>query len=67
MLEGLGPLRPVGADEMGMEMDKASDLPEITVGEDGEVVGRGRHQALIESCPTYAEIVASQLGAGAVT
>ena len=39
MLEGLGPLRPVGADEMGMEMDKASDLPEITVGEDGEVVG----------------------------
>ncbi len=44
-----------------------ADADEILVLEDGEVVGRGRHQALIESCPTYAEIVASQLGAGAVT
>ncbi len=35
---------------------------QILVLEDGEVVGRGRHDALIESCPTYAEIVASQIG-----
>jgi ATP-binding cassette, subfamily B, multidrug efflux pump len=30
--------------------------------EDGEVVGRGTHGGLIAGCPTYAEIVASQLG-----
>ncbi len=35
---------------------------QILVLEDGEVVGRGRHDALIESCPTYAEIVSSQIG-----
>ena len=35
---------------------------QILVVEDGEVVGRGTHIALLESCPTYAEIVASQLG-----
>ncbi|WP_436795818.1 ABC transporter ATP-binding protein [Actinospongicola halichondriae] len=35
---------------------------QILVLEDGEVVGRGRHDALLESCPTYAEIVASQIG-----
>jgi ATP-binding cassette subfamily B protein len=36
---------------------------EILVLEDGRVVGRGAHDALLESCPTYAEIVRSQLGA----
>ncbi|GAC1531317.1 MAG: ABC transporter ATP-binding protein [Acidimicrobiales bacterium] len=34
----------------------------ILVLEDGEVVGRGTHGELIESCPTYAEIVQSQIG-----
>ena len=34
----------------------------ILVLEDGEVVGRGTHDELIESCPTYAEIVQSQIG-----
>lgn len=37
---------------------------QILVLEDGEVVGRGRHDDLIISCPTYAEIVASQIGEG---
>lgn len=37
---------------------------QILVLEDGEVVGRGRHDDLIASCPTYAEIVASQIGDG---
>jgi len=36
------------------------DADEILVLEDGEVVGRGRHEELVRSCPTYAEIVASQ-------
>ncbi|MBG7603316.1 MAG: ABC transporter ATP-binding protein [Actinobacteria bacterium] len=39
---------------------------EILVVEDGEIVGRGTHDQLIEECPTYAEIVESQLGQGAV-
>jgi ATP-binding cassette subfamily B protein len=38
------------------------DADQILVVEDGEVVGRGTHTELLESCPTYAEIVASQLG-----
>jgi ATP-binding cassette, subfamily B, multidrug efflux pump len=43
------------------------DAEQILVIEDGEVVGRGAHAELIESCFTYAEIVASQLGQGAAT
>jgi ATP-binding cassette subfamily B protein len=35
----------------------------ILVVEDGEVVGRGRHDGLLESCATYREIVESQLSA----
>ena len=34
----------------------------ILVLEDGELVGRGTHDELIASCPTYAEIVQSQIG-----
>jgi ATP-binding cassette subfamily B protein len=34
---------------------------QILVLEDGHAVGLGTHQDLIETCPTYAEIVASQL------
>ncbi|TVR26327.1 MAG: ABC transporter ATP-binding protein [Ilumatobacter sp.] len=42
------------------------DADEILVLEDGEVVGRGTHDELVVACPTYAEIVASQYGEGAV-
>ncbi len=35
---------------------------QIIVLEDGEIVGRGTHDHLIETCPTYAEIVESQIG-----
>ncbi len=34
---------------------------QIIVLDDGVVVGRGTHVELLESCPTYAEIVTSQL------
>jgi ATP-binding cassette subfamily B protein len=37
------------------------DADQIIVLDDGAVVGIGRHDELIESCPTYAEIVESQL------
>ncbi|MFF2052444.1 ABC transporter ATP-binding protein [Leifsonia sp. NPDC058194] len=39
------------------------DADQIIVLEDGRVVGRGTHEELIESNPTYAEIVSSQLTA----
>jgi ATP-binding cassette subfamily B protein len=41
------------------------DADQILVLEDGELVGVGSHDELIAGCPTYAEIVASQAGAGA--
>jgi len=34
----------------------------ILVLEDGELVGQGTHEELLETCPTYAEIVQSQIG-----
>lgn len=38
---------------------------QILVLEDGRCVGHGTHQELLENCPTYAEIVSSQLEQGA--
>jgi ATP-binding cassette subfamily B protein len=37
---------------------------QIIVLEDGEIVGMGRHNDLLRTCPTYAEIVESQVGEG---
>ncbi len=37
-----------------------ADADQILVLENGQIVGRGKHRELIENCPTYAEIVASQ-------
>ena len=34
---------------------------QILVIEDGQQVGLGTHRELLETCPTYAEIVESQL------
>lgn len=42
-----------------------SGADQILVLDDGLIVGRGTHDELIGSCPTYAEIVESQLGEGA--
>jgi ATP-binding cassette subfamily B protein len=39
-----------------------SGADQILVLEDGQIVGLGRHDELLEECPTYAEIVASQVG-----
>lgn len=38
---------------------------QILVLEDGEAVGLGSHEHLLATCPTYAEIVESQIGEGA--
>ena len=39
-----------------------SSADNILVLEDGVVIGRGTHEELIKGCPTYAEIVQSQIG-----
>ena len=44
-----------------------SRADEIVVLEDGAVVGRGTHEELLESSPTYTEIVESQLSAEEAT
>ena len=41
------------------------DADQIIVLEDGRIVGDGTHAELIETCPTYLEIVESQLTAEA--
>ncbi len=43
------------------------DADQILVLEDGHVVGRGTHSELLDGCPTYQEIVASQMSAEEVT
>jgi ATP-binding cassette subfamily B protein len=40
-----------------------ANADQILVLEDGYQVGLGTHRELLESCPTYAEIVSSQLSA----
>ena len=37
------------------------DADQIIVLEDGRIVGLGRHEELLETCETYAEIVSSQI------
>jgi ATP-binding cassette subfamily B protein len=41
------------------------DADRIAVLEDGALVGVGTHDELLRDCPTYAEIVSSQLEAAA--
>jgi ATP-binding cassette subfamily B protein len=60
-------LAPVTADAtvviVAQRVFTITDADQIVVLEDGEVVGLGSHDALLESCPTYIEIVESQLKA----
>jgi ATP-binding cassette subfamily B multidrug efflux pump len=48
---------------VGQRVATIADADQIVVLEHGEVVGTGTHDELLESCPTYAEIVDSQLSA----
>ncbi|TDC59520.1 ABC transporter ATP-binding protein [Micromonospora sp. KC207] len=61
-------LRPVTADAtvliVAQRVSTIVDADQIIVLEDGGIVGMGRHAELLEDCPTYAEIVASQQTAG---
>ncbi|SCE71192.1 ABC transporter ATP-binding protein [Micromonospora chokoriensis] len=57
-------LRPITAQSavviVAQRVSTIVDADQIIVLENGGVVGVGRHAELVETCPTYAEIVASQ-------
>jgi ATP-binding cassette subfamily B protein len=59
-------LRPVTTDAtvviVAQRVSSILDADQIVVLEDGAVVGVGTHEQLLESSPTYLEIVESQLG-----
>ncbi|WP_018254217.1 ABC transporter ATP-binding protein [Salinispora mooreana] len=61
-------LRPVTADAavvvVAQRVATVADADQIVVLENGGVVGIGRHTELLTTCPTYAEIVASQQSTG---
>lgn len=42
------------------------DADRILVVDDGQIVGSGTHQQLLESCPLYCEIAEIQLGKEAI-
>ncbi|GAA1429217.1 ABC transporter ATP-binding protein [Microlunatus lacustris] len=48
---------------VGQRVATIREADQIIVLEHGEVVGTGTHEELLETCPTYAEIVSSQLSA----
>jgi len=60
-------LRPRTADAtvviVSQRVSTITDADQIIVLDDGAIVGLGRHHELLESCPTYLEIVQSQMAA----
>jgi ATP-binding cassette subfamily B multidrug efflux pump len=60
-------LGPVTADAcvviVAQRVSTIIDADQIVVVEDGAIVGRGTHDELLETCPTYVEIVESQRSA----
>ncbi len=48
---------------VGQRVATVQDADQIVVLEDGRIVGLGTHAELLAGCPTYAEIVSSQLRA----
>ncbi len=60
-------LRPTTRDStvliVAQRVSSIVDADQIVVLDEGVVVGVGKHDLLVESCPTYAEIVQSQLPA----
>ncbi|HET6213199.1 MAG TPA: ABC transporter ATP-binding protein, partial [Micromonosporaceae bacterium] len=58
-------LRPITAHAavvvVAQRVSTIVDADQIIVLEDGAIVGAGRHAELLDGCPTYREIVDSQL------
>ena len=59
-------VRNAGVLIVAQRVSTIADADQIIVIDNGRIVGRGRHVALIDSCPTYAEIVDSQFTSEAV-
>ncbi len=63
-------LRPITAEAavivVAQRVWTIRDADQILVLENGEIVGLGTHDELVETCPTYAEIVESQFKASEV-
>ncbi len=61
-------LRPITTDRtviiVAQRVSTIADADQIVVLEDGRAVGIGRYDELMTSCPTFVEIVQSQLAAG---
>ena len=53
-------VRDAGVLIVAQRVSTIADADQIIVLDNGRVVGRGRHLALIDTCPTYAQIVDSQ-------
>jgi len=53
-------VREAGVLIVAQRVSTIADADQIIVVENGRIVGRGRHVALLDTCPTYAEIVDSQ-------
>ena len=62
-------LRPITRDSavviVAQRVSTIVDADQILVIDDGAVMGLGTHDELLAGCPTYAEIVESQIGEGA--
>lgn len=56
-------VREAGVLIVAQRVSTIADADQIIVVENGRIVGRGRHIALLDTCPTYAEIVDSQFEA----
>ncbi len=60
-------LRPTTRDKtviiVAQRVSTIADADQIIVLEDGLIVGIGRHDELLQTCPTFIEIVQSQLAA----
>lgn len=58
-------LRPVTRDAavviVAQRVSTITDADEIVVLDDGAIVGKGTHETLLDTCPTYVEIVESQV------
>jgi ATP-binding cassette subfamily B protein len=48
---------------VSQRVSTVSDADQIVVLDDGAIVGLGRHDELLKTCPTYVEIVQSQMAA----